>query len=1012
LSRIQYQGLRTFSVAIAGVGFSLLAAPKTFGQTIAPASRTAPSPTPAEANAEAERVIVTGSNIPTAQEVGPNPVDILTRDRIEKSGERTTAELVRNLTVAGPNGVPASNNGAGLTPGASSIALRGFDASSTLVLIDGLRVAPYPLGTDNGAVTFVDLNSIPKAAIDSIEVLKDGASSIYGADAVAGVVNFKFRHDYRGAELNVGYGNTLDKDSGEFASSIIFGVGDGDTDITGVINYYHRNSIFNHDRGYSNTVRFTPSRNASPLNLQLSRDAVLATGVSPTALPDDLDTFFGHAPFLTNGHALASDYTYTRRPSVFFNFNRYSEALPDTERYGGFVNFDHKICGDQLLVYGDFFYQNVKTSYDLAPTATGAFQTPGNITLAIPPDTPIAPGAEPPNTPTHVETGVPADAFNPFNPFQQIISGFTQARLVEFGNRVVNNETDAFFSTLGLKGDKLFDGNWGYDASFRYSQVQNISTSTLQSASRFNRILNAADPIFDPTSSQFIGTTIPYNPFGDFRVPIPSNAASVAFATIHPKEIDFSKLATVDVNIYTTSLFQLPAGGVGLAFGGQFRRESLQQKPDDLLVMGDILGTGPSNFTHAGRKVYAFYAEARLPVFGSKFTALGLHALEFTAATRFEDFRDNDTNVLVPKFGVRWQPFDDSLTVRATWGEGFHQPSLIELFGIPIQGVAFVHDPVTDTDVVVPFITRSNPNLQPEDSRNFTAGIVYTPKFVTGLTLTIDLYDIESTGRTIIPDFQDVIARSVTGNLLPGEAVDRDPKSGEIVRLENAFQNAGSQKARGVDFGLSYQVETQLGTFTWLTQATYLDSFQFAQLAGEPEKELRSKFRHGAPHDDSFLKWRANSQIDWAWKGFDLALTAHYLDGFHEIVSSVAKGGGGGGGHPPVFFAEPREHYVKETWFFDVQASYRFQVSSAPQAVAGYAKDKSSSGKEREPEGIAAAQMANRPWQRLLNDTTITLGCNNVFGHDPPTAAATANYADFIYDSTGRFVYVSLQKRF
>ena len=281
LSRIQYQGLRTFSVAIAGVGFSLLAAPKTFGQTIAPASMTAASPAPAEANAEAERVIVTGSNIPTAQEVGPNPVDIITRDRIDKAGERTTAELVRNLTVAGPNGVPASNNGAGLTAGASSISLRGFDASSTLVLIDGLRVAPYPLGTDNGAVTFVDLNSIPKAAIDSIEILKDGASSIYGADAVAGVVNFKLRHDYRGAEVNVQYGNTLDKDSGEFASSVIFGVGDGDTDITGVMNYYHRNSIFNHDRGYSNTVRFNVSTNSSPLNLQLSRDAVLAAGVSP-----------------------------------------------------------------------------------------------------------------------------------------------------------------------------------------------------------------------------------------------------------------------------------------------------------------------------------------------------------------------------------------------------------------------------------------------------------------------------------------------------------------------------------------------------------------------------------------------------------------------------------------------------------------------------------------------------------------------------------------------------------
>jgi iron complex outermembrane receptor protein len=968
---------------------------------------TAASPAPAEPSAEAERVIVTGSNIPTAGEVGPNPVDTITRDMIDRARERTTEELVRNLTVAGPNGVPSSNNGAGLTPGASSIALRGFDASSTLVLIDGHRVAPYPLGTDNGAVTFVDLNSIPKAAIDSIEILKDGASSIYGADAVAGVVNFKLRHDYRGAEVNVEYGNTLDKDSGEFASSVIFGVGDGDTDITGVMNYYHRNSIFNHDRGYSNTVRFTPSSNASPLNLQLSRDAVLGADVSPTALPDDLDIFFGHAPFFTNGNAPATDYTYTPRRSVFFNFNRYSEALPDSERYGGFVNFDHKICGDQLLVYGDFFYQNVKTSYDLAPTATGDFQTPGDISLAIPPDTPIAPGAEPPNTPTHLETGVPADAFNPFNPFHQIISGATRARLVEFGNRVIDNQTDAFFSTLGLKGDKLFNGTWGYDASFHYSEVQNISTSTLQSASRFNRILNAADPIFDPTSSQFIGTTIPYNPFGDYRVPIPSNAQVVAFATVHPKEIDFSKLATVDLNIYTTSLFQLPAGGVGLAFGGQFRRENLEQKPDDLLVMGDLISTAPANFTHAGRKTYAFYAETHLPVFGGDFTAPGLHALEFTAAARFENFLDNDTNVLVPKVGVRWQPFDDSLTVRATWGEGFHEPSLIELFGIPIQGITSVHDPVTDTDIPeVPFITRSNPNLQPEDSRSFTAGIVYTPKFVTSLTLTIDLYDIESTGRTVIPDFQNVVNRSVTGNLLPGEAIIRNA-NGEIILIENAFQNAGSQKARGVDFGLSYQVETRFGTLTWLTQATYLDSFQFAQLAGEPEKELRSKFRHGAPHDDSFLKWRANSQIDWAWKDFDLALTAHYLDGFHEIVSFIAKGGGG---HPhPV---EPREHYVKETWFFDVRASYRFLVPSAPQAVPGYAKDKSSSGKERQSEGSGTLQGANCTWQRLFNDTTITLGCNNVFGQDPPTAAATANYADFIYDSTGRFVYLSLTKRF
>ena len=947
-------------------------------------------------------MIVTGSTIPTAEEVGPNPVLTIDRDLIEKSGERTAEELIRNTTVAGPNGVPSSNNGVATTAGASSISLRGFDASSTLTLIDGRRVAPYPLGAGNGAQTFVDLNSIPRAAIESIEILKDGASATYGADAVAGVVNIKFRHDYRGAETNIEYGNTLDKDSGEYAASLVFGAGDDKTSVSGVLNFYHRNSIFNRDRGYSSNTD-TPSPNASPLNLRLSRAAVLAAGVSPSDIPNQ-DTFFGHVPFFTNGEAPATDYAYTRLPSVFFNFNAYSEALPDSERYGGFWNATHKIWGDQLVVYADFFYQNVQTSYELAPTSTGAFQTPGHIILAIPPH---APGPTL-GGPTYQDTEVPMGAFNPFNPFQQIISERTFARLFEFGNRFVNNQTDAYFSTLGLKGDKLFDGNWGYDAGFRYSQTKNTSTSTLVSASRFNRILNAADPIFDPTSSQFIGTTVPYNPFGDYRRPIATNALPVDFAVIHPKSIDLSKLTTLDLSVYTTSLFNLPAGGVGLAFGGQFRRENLEQGPDEATLTGDIVGTSPGNFTKAGRKTYAFYAEARLPVFSPSYSLPGFHALEFTAAARFEEFRNNDTNVLVPKVGVRWQPFDESLTLRSTWGEGFHEPSLIEFFGSPSQSILgpFVNDPATgnEIDPDVPFIIRSNPNLQPEDSRSFTAGFVYTPKFVQGLTITVDLFDIESKGRVIIPSIPSVIDRSVAGQSLPLERVTRDA-NGEIVSIELAYQNAGSQKARGVDFGVQYQKETQFGVFTWLTQATYVDSFQFAEVPTDTEVELRSGVLPGFLSDESYLKWRANSRLDWAWHGFDLSTTVHYLDGFHEILHLGR----------PAFPDSKHEHYVKQTWFFDVQASYNFvfvpPLETAP--VPGYSKNAASSdGKSIENAAAQTASFGLPCWKRLLNNTTVTLGCNNVFGHDPPDALATANYPDFLYDSTGRFVYVSLKKKF
>ena len=169
----------------------------------------------------------------------------------------------------------------GNTPGASSVSLRGFRSQRHA----GFNRWPPRCALSGWnrqwlAKTFVDLNSIPRAAIESIEILKDSASSIYGADAVAGVVNIKLRHDYRGMETDIDYGNTLDKDSGEFAASLIFGVGDDNTSITGVLSFYHRNSIFNRDRGYS-AVTNSPSTFASPVNLQLSRDAVLAAGVSP-----------------------------------------------------------------------------------------------------------------------------------------------------------------------------------------------------------------------------------------------------------------------------------------------------------------------------------------------------------------------------------------------------------------------------------------------------------------------------------------------------------------------------------------------------------------------------------------------------------------------------------------------------------------------------------------------------------------------------------------------------------
>src|SRR5713101_974999 len=341
----------------AAVGVPFVIAASAFAQNAAP-----PPPPPGAAaapapggQAEVERVIVTGSNIPTAEEVGPNPVFSINRDLINKSGQGTTIEeLLKSQPVMGGNSVPVQNN-----------------------------------GTAQGGPT--------------------------GTASVAGVVNLKLWKDYRGAQVTLNYGNTLDKDAALYSGDVLFGVGDDKMSITGDMFFYHHNSMFNHDRGNSLVPPFLSS-NATPLNLQVSSDVAGAAG-GQNLNPGGLE--FTSAPNGTNGLAPASDFLFDVAHRVRgsggllpgFNFNSTSSSFPTQERWGGYAAFNDKICDDQLQIYGDFFYVDGKTHDELAPSATGNFETPGSFTIFIPPNAPIAAGAEPLHTPTAAEVGAPAGAF-------------------------------------------------------------------------------------------------------------------------------------------------------------------------------------------------------------------------------------------------------------------------------------------------------------------------------------------------------------------------------------------------------------------------------------------------------------------------------------------------------------------------------------------------------------------------------------------------------------------------
>jgi iron complex outermembrane receptor protein len=447
---------------------------------------------------------------------------------------------------------------------------------------------------------------------------------------------------------------------------------------------------------------------------------------------------------------------------------------------------------------------------------------------------------------------------------------------------------------------------------------------------------------------------------------------------------------------------------VGFSFGGQFRRETLSQDRDLLALDEDLFGDGTLPIANGGRKVFAFYAETNIPIFSAENAVTGFHALELKVAGRFEDWLNNDTNALVPDLGLKWEPFDESLVIRVNWQQGFREPSLEELYQT-------AHISTFPGSFDSPFgILRvtGNPDLQPEKSRSFNAGFSYSPKVIPGLTLGANVFDIEVIGRiNPNPKLQPIVVRFITGQLLPGEFVITDPNTLQTT-IQTFLRNEGREQARGIDMFADYDLPTAYGRFTSHTEATYLDSFRLAENAGDPALELSGRATDTLSND-GYVKWKGRSDLTWSWNSLNVTGTVRYTGGFREqVLSSVDLGN----------TAPGKFHWVDATWFFDVQASYdlNFVTPTETTPVAGYSKNAADVARGKDGKAVEIGQTANYSmprWKNLLNNTTITVGCNNVFGEDPPAAIGlelgnVINYPGSLYDDTGRFVYARLTKKF
>jgi hypothetical protein len=635
------------------------------------------------------------------------------------------------------------------------------------------------------------------------------------------------------------------------------------------------------------------------------------------------------------------------------------------------VNGERRLGQEHALrLYVDGSYQHNFTENQLAPSASGDFSTPGQVELVIPARTP---------NPLPMADGrlraAPAGAYNPFNPFNQDIADSSRFRLKEFGNRIFKDTNDSFLATAGIKADNLFD-RVNLDAGFRYSEINYTSDWRIASSSRFNRVLNAADPIFDPSSSQYIGTTIPYNPFGYYVNPIADNAKVVNYATVHTHDNNISSLGNGFVTFNTARLLDLPAGGLGAAAGFDYRVETLQQHPDEINVAGDTIGGSPATVTNHTRKVWAAFVETEVPLASPQQKIPFAHSLSLNFAARHEEFITNKDKVTVPKIGVRYQPFGESLTIRGSAAKGFLEPSLYKLYAGASQGLLTLVDPrdgstLQETSTVL----KGNSHLKAENTKSYTFGFVWSPQsgVLHGFTTNVDFWRIERRGQALA-NLQDTLDRYFghdstgtpkPGGLQPGEAVLFD-SAGNVSQVITSYLNAGDYLAQGIDFGASYVWSSeQFGRFDVSAALSYLGNLKTATLPGTPLAEtVGTDNTPDAEGNDAYLRLKGRAGLDWSLRGWSAAVSADYLDHFldYDFAGNYRQAGG--------------------SVIWNAQLAYRF--------------------------GHGASV--------YLRDTKLTVGVNNVFNHTPPVVqyfgANATNYPGFLYTAEDRRIYVSLTKRF
>ena len=1022
------------SALAAAVGIPLVLASGAYGQAT----------TPAPTEATTERVIVTGSYIPTAETESALPVTVYTAEVLKKQGANTPVEGLRQLPSFVGNTITENDSNGG--NGQAAITLRGLGPANTLTLINGRR-----------AFEFSDINAIPIGALSRTEILKDGASAIYGSDAVAGVVNFILLNGpgekpYEGAELFALYGNTTEADAHVRQVYLRGGVTglDGKVSIAAAGEYYSRANLYSKDRA---KVAGTGDTSNNPTGTGwggLNNNSPTFAGRVSVAAAASTATAGGISGQLVLTNLSINQVTplsYRRfdvpagTDPFRFNFRAFTPAIPAVEKAMYFVTGRYKIFGDGLQMYGDVMYSHTKQDNGLAGAPFTLSSVAGTGTSGL---------AE-----------ARASVFNPFGNNLNQVRYRLQREFPGSGRRSFYDH-DYWRYVVGFNGDFNFkDNGWisrfGYDTGYVYehfiedridsgdarrSYISALiappgfvnplrpTPSVGANAGTFNPFIGQNAPLIGtaPTYVNGVptGLTAPYNNTIAGRDSVTGGGASFIGHSLF-WESDYLYDAKINAHLFPN----LWDGGWDFAAGYERREIRQHSAPDPVELSGDPLGFNSAPGTKTTQDAVSYFMEIGIPIVTSTMNVPWVRSLDLSIAWRHERFHDKDeytkrggnfTNendeenfAGSPRVSLRYQPTPD-LTLRAGWGQSFRSPTPANLFLPLTQDFPVLFDPVKGNTLQPPFgvLRAGNPGVQPEKTDSYTAGLVYTPKWLPGFTMTLDWYQVFTTDLILGGnDFAQVLLSTgvaaprqtdAAGNPFCDSTIDpstnlgvvRDA-AGDVQCIYSQVGNAGKRHVQGLDATAVYELPTERwGKFTFSGGYNHFFTWK-AQPGAGPFNSFLGNYNNGTlPLAPGAIPWNKGFlRGEWEWRHFDLVATGNYTGDFRD---------------DPNFDLIVRPEGRREVDSYitlDLQLSYEFV--KPPTEPAPYVKESKDSKNAPVTEAATASI-----WQRMLWGTKLTVGVNDVFDRYPPSVigAFNDNYDTSLYSIRNRYWYVSLSKKF